>query len=354
MENRFRTISVYGLIFGLLLVTACPAAKDTAKAAPDTAAVEQPAELPVGVVAKVNDVEIPATELTQAVNAALGQNPQLRGMVTSDGKMADFKKTILQKMIETTLLDQAGKKLGIADLNTRVDAKIASLKKSFPNEAGFQQALAKQHLSETDLRKKVERSVRIKTLLDEKIRKGITVSDEEVKTFYDKNKEKIKEPESVRASHILIRVAKDAPKKEEAAARKKIDALLARVKKGEDFTTLAKANSEDPSAKMNGGDLGYFTHGQMVPEFDQTAFALKPGETSDVIRTSFGFHIIKCVDKKPGRQIPLKEASPKIRKYLEDSAFRTKLNQYIDSLKQAATVQTALKMEAPAAKSKVN
>ncbi|NOY53935.1 MAG: hypothetical protein GXP58_10025 [Deltaproteobacteria bacterium] len=350
MRRTFRTISAYGFILGLLLVTACPAAKDSAKAAPDTPAVKQSAELPAGVVAEVNHVEIPATDLTQAVNAALGQNPQIKGMVTSEKQMNDFKKTVLQKMIETELLNQEGKKLKIDDLNSLVDAKIVSLKKSFPGEEGFKKALAKQKMTEADLRGKVEKSIRIKTLLDEKIRKGITVSDDEVKAFYEKNKDKMKEPESVRASHILIRVAKNAPKKEEAAARKKIDALLARVKKGEDFNTLARENSEDPSAKMNGGDLGYFTHGQMVPEFDQAAFSLKVGQTSDVIRTFFGFHIIKCMDRKPGREIPLKEASKNIRKYLEEAAFRTKLSKYLDSLQQAATIQTALKTEAPTPK----
>ena len=143
MKRTFRTISLYGLILGLLLLTACPTAKEAAKA-PDTAAVEQSTELPEGVAAQVNGVEIPMAELTKSVNAALGQNPQLRGMVASEEKMAEFQKTVLQKMIETELLAQEGKKLEIADLNTQVDTKIASLKKSFPGEEGFQQALAKQ------------------------------------------------------------------------------------------------------------------------------------------------------------------------------------------------------------------
>lgn len=349
MKRRFRTISLCGFILGLLFVAACPAAKETAKT-PDTAAVDQVEELPEGVVAKVNNVEIPATELTQAVNAALGQNPQIRGMVTSEDKMADFKKSVLQKIIETELLDQEGKKLKIADFDAKVDEKMASLKKSFSDPQKFQDALAKQNMTEEDLRQKVAKGVRIETLLNEKIRKEISISDEDVKSFYDTNKDKMKEQESVRASHILIRVAKDAPKEEEETARKKIDDLLARVKKGEDFKKLARENSEDPSAKMNGGDLGYFTHGQMVPEFDQAAFALKVGQTSDVIRTSFGFHIIQCVDKKPAREIPLKEASENIRKYLENTEFQTRIRKYLDALQKAAVVRTALKAEAPASK----
>lgn len=340
MKNTFRTIRLCGIILGLLLVTACPAAKDAAKT-PDTAAVNPLAELPEGVVAKVNDVEIPAAELTQAVNAALGQNPQLKGMVTSEDKMAEFKKSVLQKMIETELLDQEGEKLEIADFDAKVDEKMAALKKSFPDPQKFQDALAKQKMTEEDLRNKVEKGIRIETLLKEKIKNKISISDEEVKKFYETNKDKMKEKAAVRASHILVRVAKDAPKEEDETARKKIEGLLARVKNGEDFKKLARENSEDPSAKMNGGDLGYFTHGQMVPEFDQAAFALKVGQTSGVVRTSFGYHIIQCVDKKPAREIPLKDATGNIRKYLEKTAFQANMRKYLDSLRETAVVRTA-------------
>ena len=107
-------------------------------------------------------------------------------------------------------------------------------------------------------------------------------TDADAKDFYDKNPDKFKQPETVRASHILIRVDEGRTRPRKKEARAKIDGVLKRAKAGEDFAALAKENSEDGSAAQ-GGDLGFFPRGQMVPAFDQAAFALKPGEISDVV-----------------------------------------------------------------------
>jgi peptidyl-prolyl cis-trans isomerase C len=342
LKRSFRTIIVWVMMACFFVAVGCASAKDTGEAS-NPAPAPEASSLGEGVAAKVNQTKIMKTQVTEAVNAALGQNPQLKSMVSDDAKMADFKHTVLEKLIETELLYQEGLKLKIDDLNEQVDKEMAAIKKSFPDEDGFKKALAQQNMTEADLRGKVEKGVRIQTLLNEKVKKGITISDEDVQKFYDSNKDKMTQPESVKASHILIRVAKDATPDQVAAARKKVDALLARAKKGEDFNKLAKENSEDPSAKTNGGDLGYFTQGQMVPEFEKAAFALKVGEISDVVRSPYGFHIIKCEDKKPERLIPLDEARENITKYLETTKFQAQLKKYIESLKAAADVQIAQK-----------
>ena len=103
-------------------------------------------------------------------------------------------------------------------------------------------------------------------------------------------------PEQVRASHILLKTEG----KDDAAVKKQAEELLAKVKAGADFAELAKKYSEDEASKAKGGDLDFFRKGQMVPEFDKAAFAMKPGEISDLVKTQFGYHIIKVVDKKAG------------------------------------------------------
>lgn len=113
--------------------------------------------------------------------------------------------------------------------------------------------------------------------------------------------------EQVRARHILI---KSIEGKDDTEARKKAEAILARVKAGEDFAKLAKEVSDDPASAAEGGDLGFFGRGQMVPEFERVAFALEPGKTSDLVRSPFGFHIINVIEKtttKPESQKPLVE-----------------------------------------------
>ncbi len=131
-------------------------------------------------------------------------------------------------------------------------------------------------------------------------------TDGEIAEYYELHKEdRFTEPEQVRARHILVKLAPDATDEAKAAARKKAEDLLARVKKGEDFAALATANSDDPGSARSGGDLGLFPRGRMAPTFEDAAFALQPGAMSDVVETSFGFHVIKVEEHRPGGTKPL-------------------------------------------------
>ncbi len=127
----------------------------------------------------------------------------------------------------------------------------------------------------------------------------IKIPDPELKADYDRRSSSFQMPEQVAASHILIKVDPDKGPAADAAAKQKADALFARASKGEDFAKLANENTEDPSGKGNGGQLSPFGRGQMVPEFEQAAFDMKPGEIRGPIKTQFGYHIIKVLSKLP-------------------------------------------------------
>src|SRR5581483_964836 len=132
------------------------------------------------------------------------------------------------------------------------------------------------------------------------------VPESAVAEYYDAHKdEKFSEPEQVRARHILVKVAADATPDAKAAARKKAEDLLAKAKAGGDFAALAKKSSDDTASAVQGGDLGFFRRGAMTPAFETAAFALEPGQLSDVVETPFGFHIIKVEAKKPAGTKPL-------------------------------------------------
>ena len=119
--------------------------------------------------------------------------------------------------------------------------------------------------------------------------------------YYELHKnDKFTEPEQVRARHILVKVASDAGEPVKAAARKKAEDLLAKVRAGGDFAALARKSSDDPGSAAQGGDLGLFGRGAMTPEFESAAFALEPGKVSDVVETPFGFHVIKVEEHRPG------------------------------------------------------
>jgi len=131
-----------------------------------------------------------------------------------------------------------------------------------------------------------------------KIRQGIHPTDQQLRDRYEAHKSEYKTPPSAHAVHILIKVDKNAPPEADAAAKAKADALAAQLKAGADFAKLATANSADPGSAAKGGDLGWFGQGQMVPEFDQMVFSAPINELN-VVRTQFGYHIIKVLERKP-------------------------------------------------------
>jgi peptidyl-prolyl cis-trans isomerase D len=142
------------------------------------------------------------------------------------------------------------------------------------------------------------------------LRTKVVVPAADIEQAYANNSQQYETPEQVRASHILLKTEG----KDDATVKAKAEELLKKAKGGADFAELAKANSEDEASAKNGGDLDYFGRGRMVPEFDQVAFALQPGQTSDVVKTQYGYHIIKVTDKKSATTRPLAE----VRQQLSD------------------------------------
>jgi peptidyl-prolyl cis-trans isomerase D len=149
----------------------------------------------------------------------------------------------------------------------------------------------------------------------------VDIAQEKIKAHYEENIEDFLIQEQVRARHILIKVTPDAEGEKVEEARKRAWEVLARAKQGQDFASLAEKYSEGPTANK-GGDLGYFTRGRMVKEFEDAAFSLKPGELSTVVRTQFGFHVIKVEDMKQERTQTLDEARKSIESTLRDQETR--------------------------------
>jgi peptidyl-prolyl cis-trans isomerase D len=155
-----------------------------------------------------------------------------------------------------------------------------------------------------------KRKIRYLLVDVEALRAKTIVPAADIEREYNNNSEQYTTPEQVRASHILLKTEG----KDDAAVKAKAEELLKQARGGADFAELAKKNSEDEASAKNGGDLDYFGRGRMVPEFDQTVFAMQPGTISDVVKTQYGYHIIKLVDKKTATTRPLAE----VRQQLND------------------------------------
>lgn len=184
----------------------------------------------------------------------------------------------------------------------------------------------------------------------------VNVSDADIQAYYAQNKQRFKTEEQRRASHILITVPKSASAADKTAAREKAGKLLEQVRKNPaEFAKLAKANSQDPGSAEKGGDLGFFTRGNMVKPFEDAAFSLKKGDISDLVESDFGYHIITVTDIKPGGEKSLDEVKGQIageiknqlagKKFTEMAElFTNTVYEQADSLKPAAE-KLGLKIE---------
>ncbi len=164
-----------------------------------------------------------------------------------------------------------------------------------------------------EYRKGEQRKIRYLLIDRDQMRSRVTITPQDIESYYNSNVQQFQTPEQVRASHILLKTEG----KDEAAVRKQAEDTLKQAKApGADFAALAKKYSEDDGSKANGGDLDYFPKGRMVPEFEAAAFAMQPGQISDLVKSQFGFHIIKVVDKKPASTRTLDEARAQIQETL--------------------------------------
>lgn len=287
--------------------------------------------------AKVNGVSIKNITLDTAVDNFI-ENRKMLGMGVKDEDKPQLRKVILEELISAELLYQESQKAGLGDLTKEVAAQFENIKKGFKTEAEFKKILKDRGISEKTLKNDIKKGVYIKAFLDKNIYSGIAVSEDEKKQEYEKNKDKLDMPERLRASHILIRVNKDASDADKENAKTKITSLRERALSGEDFAILARENSQDTSASA-GGDIGYFAKGEMVEPFEKAAFDMEVGGISNVVETSFGYHLIKLTDKTAAHKLSYEEVEADIARFLMNKKRDTKTKEFIDVLKAKAKME---------------
>ncbi|MEE8417608.1 MAG: peptidylprolyl isomerase [candidate division Zixibacteria bacterium] len=232
---------------------------------------------------------------------------QTRTNLSDEAVRDSLREEFLDRMIEDkVLLVEAERDTSINITNKEVDealtTQIQTIRSQFPSEDAFQEQLRSEGLTLNGLRDQYRDEVKNQILKDMLIQKrlaGVRVSSGEVKRFYDDNKASLPEkPAGVRLSHILLDAQPGQATRD--SLLQYVGLILQKVNDGEDFGLLAKTYSDDPSGS-EGGDLGWFSRGEMVPEFEDAAFGLQPGQISDVVESPFGFHIIKGTGRKGDR-----------------------------------------------------
>lgn len=291
-----------------------------------------PAELP-DVLARVNGEPVTRADFDRLVKNVEAS----RGPIPAD-KRDEVLRSVLDQLITYSVLKQeaAARKIAVSDAD--VDAQVAQMQKQFPSEAEFTKALAARNTTVAQLKADARVDMAINKVMEAELASTTAATDADAQDFYTKNPDKFKQGETVRASHILVEAKEGVDEATKKVARAKIDGILKRAKAGEDFAALAKENSADGSAAQ-GGDLGFFPRGQMVPAFDQAAFALKPGEISDVVATQFGYHIIKLTEKKEAAMIPLETVKPRVLEFLTNQKKQQRVDSFVDEIKKRAKIE---------------
>jgi peptidyl-prolyl cis-trans isomerase C len=339
MNSKVGLRVLAGLVACIFLAVSGVLAAEDKKAVKKEAAVTKAA--PQGSSATVNGSTISEADVKKETDRFL-QQATATGQQVSAEQMTELRKEVLDSLISREVVYQESQKQGIKIDESEIDSKVADLKKGFPTEAEYQAVLQKMNITEPELRKQISKQLAMKKLIDQVVIPKVTVDDAEVKKFYDEHPDDFKMPEQVRASHILKKVDAKASEDDKAKAKKDLADLQQRIKKGEDFAALAKQSSDCPSAPR-GGDLGFFPRGQMVPPFEAAAFALKPGDLSDIVETQFGYHLIKVTDKKAPSTLSFDESKEKISQYLKQEKSSEQVSKYVEDLKSKANIKMGAK-----------
>jgi len=311
-------------------------AKTGDKAAVDKKAAA-PADESLKKVAIVNGTAIVQSDLDRGMEGMI-QRKARTGAPMDDAQLKTIRMEVLNNLINRELLNQESKKQKIAVTDEQVNDRLSKIKQRFKGDAEFKEMLTKMKFTEPQIKIQLKEDLAIQTLIDKQVVEKITVTEQDAQAYYDTHPEAFKQPEQLKASHILVKVdPKDDPAKK-AELLKKIESVQEKLKSGGDFAALAKEFSDCPS-KEKGGDLGYFAKGQMVKPFEDAALALKPGETSGIVETQFGYHIIKLVEIKPEGIMPYAEVKDQLSQYLKQEKIKAELDSYLAGLEKLSKIE---------------
>ena len=292
-------------------------------------------------VAVVNGSVISKHDFDVSFNSYVNEISTKTQRALTDDELDQMKGNVLERLIEQKLLYQAAIKQ-----NTQIDEEeyqknIGALDEQLKAHPEFKSEVEKTQYSMEDIHNQIRENMIITSYVNKTFFSTATVSEAEVKAYYEKNKAQFELPEKISAQHILIKPTPPDNQETRAEALKKIKKIQEALKTNPDFEGLAKEFSQCPSSKK-GGDLGFFSRGQMVPPFENAAFALGINEISDVVETQFGYHLIKVTGKVAAKTIVFDQVKDQLKASLTKQKAMEDLGRFIDEAKKSGTIQLLL------------
>jgi peptidyl-prolyl cis-trans isomerase C len=268
-----------------------------------------------GDAARVNGVPISNLRLERFFEDYVKDKGRNIGRMINPRVYKTLKREALDLLIEREVLWQMASAVGIFAEDAEVDAALRAAEAMFRSRQSFLIRLEEAGFDEAGYREHLRRELSGARFLREASAAEPEVSEADIATVYERHRDTLLLPETMRARHILLQVDATADEAAHAAVRQRLEALLVELRNGADFAELARRHSQDSTAAA-GGDLGEFTRGRMVRPFEEAAFALRPGEISAVVQTRFGYHLIKAESHSPERVPNFEEARERIRQQL--------------------------------------
>lgn len=286
--------------------------------------------------ARVNDDILTTSELDQILEPIYRQYRQ-----SSRGKelflrMKKARQSAITGWIENQLiLQEARNTEGFQIDQMEVEKRFDKSRRGFESREEFDRELELAGLSEEEYKKKLEDQYKVQALRYLKIGGLVNISPQDIKDYYSEHEDEYRDDEMVRVSHILLPVSGDDKKAD--FIREQAEEILSKLRSGADFGEVARKYSGGPRADQ-GGDLGYYEKGQMLPKLDEEAFSLEVGEESEVIKTELGYHIIKCTGKKEAYLKSLEELWEEIEDKLYQAEYQERYDEWIEKLKSRAYI----------------
>lgn len=292
------------------------------------------------VVAKGKGVEVTRALLDDEVIRLKAQLAG-RGQTLPPEQSAQMDRQVLDQLIQIQLMKSRATDADKAAGKALAEKRFEEAKTRVGSEEALNRQLKLMDTTREEVLRKWADSSTAEVVLKRELK--VTVTDDDAKKFYEDNPARFEQPETVRASHILLmttdpKTGTELTAEQKAAKRKQMEGLLKRARDGEDFAKLANDFSEDPGSKDKGGEYK-FPRGQMVPEFENTAFALKTNEVSEIVTTRYGYHIIKLLEKLPAQKLEFAKVASDVKEGLTQQALQKQFPDYIAKLKKEAGVE---------------
>lgn len=250
---------------------------------------------------------------------------------------------VLDRIIEEKLIEQEAKKSGIKVTSKEIESAVEDMKqKNKINQEVLEKALAAEGLTLEAFKKDLERKILRAKFVHSAVKLEQKAGEKELIEFFQNNLNHYRANESYRPAHILFLIPHEATPEQIRGIRKKSQKVLERIKEGADFTKMAVEYSEDTSSRKEGGDLGYFRKGELLPALEKEAIRLQVGEVSGLIRTELGFHILKLLDRKGGEPPPFEEIKEKVQADYYEKELEKALQQFLGKLKEKSVIEIKL------------